>query len=61
MSREDENMDGNVVSTDARVPNDDIVETTAAEGETAVGDGKWGFFSVAAPSAQEKSFAKLTT
>lgn len=61
MSREDENMDGNVVSTDARVPNDDIVETTAAEDETAVGDGKWGFSSAAAPSAQEKSFSKLTT
>lgn len=57
MSREDENMDGNFVSTDARVPNDDIVETTtAAEGETAAGDGKWGFSSVAAPNAQEKSF-----
>lgn len=55
MSREDENMDGNVVSTDARVPNDDIVETTAVEDETAEGDGKCSCFSVAEPSAQEKS------
>lgn len=56
MSREDGNMDGNVVSTDARVPNDDIVETTAAEDEAAVGDGEWSVSSVAAQGSQKNPF-----
>lgn len=58
MSREEENMDGNVVSTNAQVSNGDSVETTAAEDEAAVGDGKWSFSS---SSSQEKCFSKLTT
>lgn len=61
MSREAANMDGNVVSTNAQVPNDDNVETTAAVDGTAVGDGEWSLFNVAATKSLEKSFSKLTT
>lgn len=46
MSRQEENVDGNVVSTDAQVSNDDNVETTAAGDEAAVGDGKWSLCSL---------------